>query len=81
MGQIISITLSFDNHPWCEYPYLIGKRDEFSIMPDGITAIHERFGKGSVLGYKVSFKNHEFYFPIRSFKNGEIEVVTKMESE
>ena len=81
MGQIISITLSFDNHPRCEYPYLIGKRDEFSIKPDGITAIHERFGKGSVLGYKVSFKNHELYFPIRSFKNGEIEVVTKMESE
>ena len=80
-GQITTIMLSFDNRPIVNYPYLVGKRDEFDIMPDGITVFHERFGRGSVVGYKVVFESVEMEYLIDGFNNGEIELVPKMESE
>ena len=80
-GQVISVTLSFDNHPLCEYPYLIGKRDEFSIDYDGLTVYHKRFGTGKVHNYKISFKDIELAFSPNDFKNrdGRIEVISNQE--
>lgn len=81
MGQIISITLSFQTQKWCEYPYLIGKREEFTVMPDGKTVFHKRFGTGTVVGYKVAFKDCELHFSVDAFQAGDIALITKMEAD
>lgn len=81
MGQIISITLSFGKQKWCEYPYLVGKRDEFTIMSDGKTVVHQRFGTGTVVGYKVAFKDCELHFSVDDFQKGNIKLITKMGSD
>lgn len=81
IGQVNSITLSFADHPWCEYPYLIGKRDEFTLNTDGKTVIHDRFGKGEVVGYRVAFKNSELQFQVDDFFNHTLEVITALEDE
>ncbi len=80
-GQVNSITLSFDKHSLCEYPYLIGKRDEFTLSADGRTVIHERFGEGEVVGYRVAFKDFELQFSIDDFFNHTLEVITALEDE
>ncbi len=76
-GQVISVMLSFPQKKCCEYPYLVGKRDEFIIMPDGRTVSHERFGEGEIEGYKVAFKNQIIYFPIEDFQIGNVELIAK----
>ena len=81
IGQIVSITLSFEKKKWCEYPYLVGKRDEFTVMPDGRTVVHQRFGTGTVVGYKVAFKDSEVHFSLDDFHKGTINLVTRMESD
>lgn len=81
IGQIVSITLSFEKQKMCEYPYLVGKRDEFTIMPDGKTVVHKRFGTGIVDGYKAAFKDFELYFSVDDFQKGNIKLMTKMESD
>ncbi len=78
-GQIVSVILSFENEKRCEYPYLIGKRDEFTVMSDGCTVVHQRFGTGKVVGYKVAFKDIEQYFSLDDFQKGSIKYVTNME--
>lgn len=81
IGQIISITLSFSKNQWCEYPYLVGKRDEFSIKEDGRTVIHERFGVGKVVGYRAAFKDTELQFSVDDFHNNTIEIITSLEGD
>lgn len=81
MGQVNAITMSFARHPLAEYPYLVGKRDEFHVESDGITAYHERFGKGEVVFYRVAFKDFEIQFSPKDFVKGELELVTPPEAE
>lgn len=75
IGQVNSISLSFADKSLCEYPYLVGKRDEFSIKEDGKTVIHERFGVGEVFSYRIAFKDSELHFTPDDFNNKEIELV------
>lgn len=76
IGQVYAISISFANNNLCEYPYLVGKRDEFSVMDDGKTAIHERFGIGEVVFYRVAFKDYELKFTPDDFISKEIELVS-----
>lgn len=81
MGQVNSVTLSFEEHKWCEYPYLIGKRDEFTIEKDGRTVIHERFGQGEVVGYRIAFKDTELHFNVDAFQKREIDLLPSYNEE
>ena len=72
---------TIEKKKWCEYPYLVGKRDEFTVMPDGRTVVHQRFGTGTVVGYKVAFKDSEVHFSLDDFHKGTINLVTRMESD
>lgn len=81
LGQVNAITMSFERHPWAEYPYLVGKRDEFRIETDGITAIHDRFGRGKVICYRVAFKDSELQFTPEDFRKGTIVMTTPLEAD
>lgn len=81
IGQVNEIILSFDKHPWVEYPYLVGKREEFSVNPDGKTVYHERFGKGEVVQYRIAFKDSELHFAPEDFLKGELSLCTLPETE
>ena len=50
-------------------------------MPDGRTVVHQRFGTGTVVGYKVAFKDSEVHFSLDDFHKGTINLVTRMESD
>lgn len=81
IGQIYEVILSFDQHGWVPYPYLVGSRNEFQIAEDGITVHHDRFGNGTVVKYNVMFKDNKLSFSPTDFQNGEIKVLSDSRNE
>ena len=79
--QISAITLYFKNKQYCEYTYLKDDIYEFTIMPNGYHIMHQSFGIGTVIGYKVAFKDSEVHFSLDDFQKKTIKLVTKMESD
>ncbi len=77
-GQVVRVVFTCENYKGLlEYPYLIGSRDEFRISVDGKTVTHERFGKGNICGYQVSFKSNEIYMTIDELSKGEFVIIPK----
>ena len=58
-GQIVSVEACFPDWPGktIELPYLRALPDEARCLPDGVTLIHNRFGKGHIFAFTVVFPN------------------------
>lgn len=82
IGQVVRIVFTGEKHKGLlEYPYLVGKREEFKVGEDGVTVAHDRFGKGNVLGYMISFSDIEMYYTIEQFIRGEVIVLSNSKND